>query len=311
MTNAYCTLEDVKSSLAGDVPNMGSSHDQSLATKIVEQSAALDRMVAKCRGDSISLFSFLADQPYGRQRIYLSSTPAPTSGTFALEFAGEVTGPIDHDAAASQVLMALEALSTIGSGNVSVGGFAGGPYTVDFAGALVGPQPVITGRASLNVADAAVVVLPMIQGVAEVPSSRIFRPTPDAYGRTMMIDDAVEVNGVSVITPGGGLVSTLSTDEFQPYPLRGTPIEGLKHVSGDWPEEPDYLISVLARWGYATQVPADVKEGVTIEVIRAHFSGLAGNDDRIGVTPFGKIMTSKAFTSKFYQLTQDYTHKLW
>lgn len=311
MTNAYCTLEDVKSSLAGDAPNMGSSHDQSLVNKIVEQSANLDRRVAECRGDSISLFSFLADQEFSRQRVYLSSTPAPQSGTFALEFGGQVTGPIDYNASSAHVAMALEALSTIGAGNVTVGGFAGGPFTVDFAGTMSGPQPTITGRASFDQGDAAIVVLPMIQGVATIPSERLFRPTPTAYGRTMMIDDCVEVTDVNVYTAGHVLSNVLTPADYQPYPLRGLPIEGLKHIVGDWPEEPTYVIGVTARWGYALEIPADVKEGATIEAIRAHFSGLAGNDDRIGVTPFGKIMTSKAFTSKFQQLAHDYTYKLW
>lgn len=309
MTVAYCTLEDVKSSLSGDAPNMGSSHDQSLVSKILESSRNLDRIVAKCRGDSMDLFSFLADQLYSRQRVYLSSTPAPVSGTFLLSLDGQTTGPIDHDADGSILQGELENL--LGSGNVTVDGFAGGPYTIDFAGTRIGPQPAFTGRASFDQADASITVLPMIQGVDSIPSERQFRPTPAAYGRTMMIDDAVEIVAVSVYSAGGSLYSVLTEAEFRRYPLRGLPVEGLKHVVGDWPEEPDYTIGVTARWGHALEIPEDVREGATIEAIRSHFSGLAGNDDRIGVTPFGKIMTSKAYTSKFHQLSQDYGYKLW
>lgn len=61
---------------------------------------------------------------------------SPTGGTFTLTFRGQTTSAIAYDAANSAVDTALEALSTIGTGNVVVTGSAGGPYTVTFAGDL-------------------------------------------------------------------------------------------------------------------------------------------------------------------------------
>lgn len=61
-------------------------------------------------------------------------TGTPTGGTFTLTFAGDTTSAIAYNAAASAVDTALEALSTIGTGNVTVSGSAGGPYTVTFVG---------------------------------------------------------------------------------------------------------------------------------------------------------------------------------
>ncbi|BCI92749.1 hypothetical protein NIIDMKKI_79550 [Mycobacterium kansasii] len=61
---------------------------------------------------------------------------SPTGGTFTLSFKGATTAAIAYNAAASAVQTALQALSTIGSGNATVAGSAGGPYTVTFAGAL-------------------------------------------------------------------------------------------------------------------------------------------------------------------------------
>lgn len=64
-----------------------------------------------------------------------------SSGTFTLSFGGQTTDDIAYDAAASVVEDKLEALSTIGTGNVTVTGDAGGPYTVTFTSAL-GDQAV-------------------------------------------------------------------------------------------------------------------------------------------------------------------------
>ena len=59
-----------------------------------------------------------------------------TGGTFTLTFDGQTTDDLDWDATAAEVQAALEALSTIGAGNVAVTGDDGGPYTVTFQGDL-------------------------------------------------------------------------------------------------------------------------------------------------------------------------------
>jgi hypothetical protein len=61
---------------------------------------------------------------------------SPTGGTFTLTFGGETTGNIAYDAAAATVEAELEALSSIGAGNIRVTGSAGGPYTLEFIGEL-------------------------------------------------------------------------------------------------------------------------------------------------------------------------------
>lgn len=81
------------------------------------------------------------------QNIFLSATPS--SGTFLLTFGGDSTPPLPFDAAAVTVQNALQALSSIGSGNVSVAG--DGPYVVTFEGTLAdNPQPLITAISSLS-----------------------------------------------------------------------------------------------------------------------------------------------------------------
>jgi len=53
-----------------------------------------------------------------------------TGGTFTLAYRGATTGALAYNASAATVQTALEALSTITAGQVSVSGSAGGPYTV-------------------------------------------------------------------------------------------------------------------------------------------------------------------------------------
>jgi len=91
-------------------------------------------------GDSVFLSATdgtLADaDPIKDEKQTVTIGGSPTGGTFTLSFKGQTTAGIAYDAAAAAVQSALEALSTIGSGNVSVSGSAGGPYTVEFIGAL-------------------------------------------------------------------------------------------------------------------------------------------------------------------------------
>lgn len=76
---------------------------------------------------------------------------SPTGGTFTVTFAGQTTAAIAYNAAASAVQTALQALSTIGAGNVAVTGSAGGPYTVTFQGALAHDNvPAMTATSSLT-----------------------------------------------------------------------------------------------------------------------------------------------------------------
>lgn len=76
-------------------------------------------------------------------------TGVPTGGTFALKFEGFISANIAFDATAAVVLAALEALSSIGSGGVTVTGGAGGPYTVTFT-LQRGKIPVVSLLALAN-----------------------------------------------------------------------------------------------------------------------------------------------------------------
>jgi hypothetical protein len=68
-------------------------------------------------------------------------TGSPGGGTFTLTYGGQTTSAIAYNAANTAVQSALQALSSIGSGNATVSGSAGGPYSVTFTGTL-GGQPI-------------------------------------------------------------------------------------------------------------------------------------------------------------------------
>lgn len=81
----------------------------------------------------------------------LSVSGTPTGGTFTLTFKGKTTAGIIFSAAAAVIQAALEALSTIGTGNIlAAGGPAPGtPVTLTFQGALAAAnQPIITASSA-------------------------------------------------------------------------------------------------------------------------------------------------------------------
>lgn len=76
-----------------------------------------------------------------------------TAGTFPLTFGGQTATGIAYNAAASAVQSALEALSSIGTGNVAVTGSAGGPYTVTIqkAGVLTSTGASLTPAGNVTI----------------------------------------------------------------------------------------------------------------------------------------------------------------
>lgn len=76
--------------------------------------------------------------PYGgvSDEIQLLTIGGSGLTSFTVTFGGQTTTAIAAAATAAQVQAALEALSTIGAGNMVVTGANGGPYTLRFAGTL-------------------------------------------------------------------------------------------------------------------------------------------------------------------------------
>ncbi len=76
-------------------------------------------------------------------------TGGPTGGTFTLTFNGQTTAAIAYNASVATVQAALQALPSVGSGNVLVANPTGSAWVVRFAGTLAGSvQPALTGSGS-------------------------------------------------------------------------------------------------------------------------------------------------------------------
>lgn len=100
------------------------------------------------------------------QTATISGTP--TGGTFKLSFRGAETASIAFDAAAATVQTALLALRTVGTGNLTVSGSAGGPYTITFVGALAGqnvPKLVLSTNALTGGSSPSVGIVETTPGV--------------------------------------------------------------------------------------------------------------------------------------------------
>lgn len=80
----------------------------------------------------------LATAPVGTSEKVTLTEGGSGLTSFTLTFGAQTTGSLVAAATAAQVQTALQALSTIGAGNCTVTGNAGGPYTVTFTGTLAG-----------------------------------------------------------------------------------------------------------------------------------------------------------------------------
>jgi len=91
--------------------------------------------------------------PYGASPGEVQTlTVDATGGTFTLTFDGQTTAAIAEAATAAVLLAALNAISNINPGDVTVTGSAGGPWTITFAGRYLGLDvpAMTTGAGSLT-----------------------------------------------------------------------------------------------------------------------------------------------------------------
>jgi len=104
-------------------------------------------------------------------------TGTPTGGTFTLTYEGSTTAAIAYNAAAAAVVAALEALPTIGTGNVTGGG-----------GALPGTAVTITFAAGLGKRNVAQMTASGSFSGGSAPAVAVTTTTPgvDATGRSAL-----------------------------------------------------------------------------------------------------------------------------
>lgn len=118
-------------------------------------------------------------------------TGSPDGGTFTLTYEGATTAAIAFDATSAAVRVALEALSSIDPGDITVTGAAGGPYTVTFVGgggnvpAMTASGASLTGGTSPGVTIATTTAGASTgTGGSESPVGHLFNSTPIRSGQT-------------------------------------------------------------------------------------------------------------------------------
>lgn len=111
-------------------------------------------------------------------------TGSPHGGTFTLTYGGQTTAPLPWNVSAASVRTALEALSTIGNGNVTVTGDAGGPWIVTFVGALgaANAGAITVNGAGLSNPSPSVVIETTVAGIAAVNGEQTVTVTGSPTG---------------------------------------------------------------------------------------------------------------------------------
>ena len=248
-------------------------------------------------------WSFLPPSLYGIQQVSISGSPS--GGTFTLTFGASTTGALLPSTDAPTLQGELDGI--LGAGNSVVTGAPGGPWTVTLAGALSGPQATLIPASALTPAPVHAAVQALSVGsVASVTR----RYTGMAGGSDLiLIDDAVSVTAVRLLTPTGGLSQTLTAGiDYVPSPFNSLPIIGLQLTRrGWWPWFPGG-VEVDMVPGYSTVLPTDVRVAALQEVDRSWRAFQAGNDDRLGVTPFGQVVVSKALLASTLRMCNRYSY---
>jgi len=176
--------------------------------------AAWTRPSSVPTGSSTVLVTSISYSTDAVQNIAL--TGGPTGGTFTLTFGGQTTSALAYNATAAAVQSALQALSSIGSGNVAVMAAPSGTgWEVRFTGTLANSyEGTITGNgSSLTGGTSQVVAVATISaggdaGSAAIvtdPLGEVTRTYTDAEGRTVRtVQDFTNgvVTGTSNATTG-------------------------------------------------------------------------------------------------------------
>jgi hypothetical protein len=188
----------------------------------------------------------------GTSEVQKITLPAADGGSFTITFDGQTTNAIAWNAASSAVDTAVEALSTVGAGNVAVTGNAGGPYTLTFGGTLANknvaevtttgsltssgnpvntPETIVTmtpGDAS-SAADTfnSVAATDYIYVTGDVPGAYTFRLYQDTNtnGQLDAADErATELITMTVVDAGGTGTTVATTDDVAPVITATSPI---------------------------------------------------------------------------------------
>jgi hypothetical protein len=190
--------------------------------------------------------------------IAIGNCGTPTGGTFTLKFGANTTGALAYNASAATVQAALEALTSIGSGNCSVSGQGPNYFVVTFKGALAAaPQALIVADPTNLTPSANISVSTLVPGMAS--------PATNAVQVLVLAVNPISfANTWTAITNGWtGKLSTATVAALQAFAAAGATITEI------------FQITVLDPAGVASTY---VKTPATIECTIINPSAMAGPD---------------------------------
>lgn len=145
----------------------------------------------------------------------------PTAGTFTLTYGAETTTALSCDASAQDVQIALNSLSTIGDGGVTVTSPESGVYYVVWAN--VGTRTDISGTADGLSPASSIVVSEVVTGSATVRSIQVVQVFQDPYALTDTWTELPSADAtVDVISAGSVSSPCVQRITLDPDPYAGT-----------------------------------------------------------------------------------------
>jgi flagellar hook protein FlgE len=221
----------------------------------------------------------------------ISSTA--TGGTFTLSFGGQTTSALNWNSTAAQIDTALEALSTIGAGNVNcAGGALPTDVTVTFAGTLAGQDAALITVDNTN----------MTGGTASVAETTTGRAVQGILGSTAtasLLNGQIRITDTASGYSKSDLVMTYSGDGtltmpgyFEMLTVGGEEVKGVnimvydsqggKHVlsgafvrtntANTW----DMVLSSMTGNINQITIPNRRIENITFDTTNGYFTGVTG-----------------------------------
>ncbi|QBP29683.1 hypothetical protein SEA_TYPHA_26 [Mycobacterium phage Typha] len=137
-----------------------------------------------------------------QHQVTITGSPDDGVWTYGWQGESEVTEGLAPDATAADVQSAIEALSYVGAGNVTVEGVAGGPYLITYAGALGSqdiPHGIADGTALEGGTAPAATCTVTVEGGSVLTGSRAYIWFGDHY-KVLMMGSQGPVGPVPAIT---------------------------------------------------------------------------------------------------------------
>lgn len=177
------------------------------------QPAALAETFAAIAAPSLTISTLQAGASGVPEIQKIAVSADAHDGSFTLTFSTKTTPALAWDIAAEDLQTALEALSTVGAGNVEVSGQFP-EWTVAFVGTLTGDQPAMTGSAAGLIGPQGV------EGVLQLATAGIEQLVNGETSVETYLEIAASISGAPVTLLQTGV--TVLNDQIPNSPASGT-----------------------------------------------------------------------------------------